>query len=550
LSKRIRMHSLWQLLVLFALLIDASLSLEVDCEIVVAGGSTASLAAAWAAAESNPQATVCLTDPTDWLGGQLTASAVSAIDFGPDNPPSHQKGKNLPASFNELYGIFSGNPGKCWVSQKCFQPQILVDEAITPHNEKYSNLKIFYNTVITKTARDAKGNIIRLDAVQRTAAPGTTGWERLQSEVLSDWYSLAPSTLFPKKEQIVFGGIKVAIEATEFGDVLMTGDIQTAQGIEYPNENSTTFLDVCGQANTIDFYMHFKEEKPVNPWTPPLGCRQCPSGQPENGCCHFYYDQSNGKGWDRVWTYRRVFANGSLEVNPGDISLQNYGSQDSDRYLFLSLEEAKRQVQTGWQGGINISALAYSEQRSYGWYWFMYNNATDNIRSHLIMNRTQVATLTGLAKMPYLRDARRSLYGIEGFRLELAELQGSPTGPKFPDTIGIGNYPVDIHEGACPDALPHYLNNRHYAPYYIPFRALTVQEAPNLLVAGKNMAQSYHANACTRLHPEEWVTGSAAGIAAAMMVKNNLATTYQVYQDIATLQKLLLASGQPLEWSL
>ncbi len=25
---------------------------------------------------------ICLTEPTDWLGGQLTSSGVSAIDFG------------------------------------------------------------------------------------------------------------------------------------------------------------------------------------------------------------------------------------------------------------------------------------------------------------------------------------------------------------------------------------------------------------------------------------------------------------------------------------
>ena len=41
---------------------------EVTCDIVVAGGSTASLAAAITAAEANASLTVCFTEITDWPG--------------------------------------------------------------------------------------------------------------------------------------------------------------------------------------------------------------------------------------------------------------------------------------------------------------------------------------------------------------------------------------------------------------------------------------------------------------------------------------------------
>ena len=44
----------------------ASGQLNVHCDVVVAGGSTASLAAAITAATAAPNATICLTDPTDW----------------------------------------------------------------------------------------------------------------------------------------------------------------------------------------------------------------------------------------------------------------------------------------------------------------------------------------------------------------------------------------------------------------------------------------------------------------------------------------------------
>ena len=45
----------------------------VACDIVVAGGSTASLAAAITAAEASPALTVCFTEITDWPGGQVVS---------------------------------------------------------------------------------------------------------------------------------------------------------------------------------------------------------------------------------------------------------------------------------------------------------------------------------------------------------------------------------------------------------------------------------------------------------------------------------------------
>jgi len=86
-------------------------------------------------------------------------------------------------------------------------------------------------------------------------------------------------------------------------------------------------------------------------------------------------------------------------------------------------------------------------------------------------------------------------------------------------------------------------------PYYIPFRALTVQKAPNLMVAGKTMSQSFHANSATRLHPEEWATGVAAGAAAHFMAYEKWGDTLKVYNQMAHLQNILKTLGQPLEWT-
>jgi hypothetical protein len=68
-------------------------------------------------------------------------------------------------------------------------------------------------------------------------------------------------------------------------------------------------------------------------------------------------------------------------------------------------------------------------------------------------------------------------------------------------------------------------------PSYLPFRALTNHQVDNLLVAGLTMAQSFMANSALRMHPIEWISGQAAGVAAALMVQKKLATTAELYQS-------------------
>jgi len=51
---------------------------ETRCDVLVVGGGTGGIAAALAAARAGRQ--VCLLEETDWIGGQLTAQGVYALD--------------------------------------------------------------------------------------------------------------------------------------------------------------------------------------------------------------------------------------------------------------------------------------------------------------------------------------------------------------------------------------------------------------------------------------------------------------------------------------
>ena len=146
--------------------------------------------------------------------------------------------------------------------------------------------------------------------------------------------------------------------------------------------------------------------------------------------------------------------------------------------------------------------------------------------------------------------------GLDGFRLFKANLtKPGPSNPKaayrWQDTVAIGQYfYADIHKMVVADCpYPSYLTaGAPVLPYYIPFRALTVQNVPNLLVAGKSLAASFYANAAIRLHPEEWSTGVAAGAAAAVMFEHKMDTS-AAFANVALVQDRVLQLGSPLEWT-
>ena len=62
------------------------------------------------------------------------------------------------------------------------------------------------------------------------------------------------------------------------------------------------------------------------------------------------------------------------------------------------------------------------------------------------------------------------------------------------------------------------------------------------------MAQSFLVNSVTRLHPNEWASGTAAGVAAVMMSALNL-TSAQMAADVSQLQDRLRSLGVPLAFN-
>ena len=529
---------------------------NVTCDIVVAGGSTASLAAALTAAEAAPDLVVCFTEFTDWPGGQMSAGGVPAIDYGGSN----RKACNQPRSFRDAMDSIpgdkhlhnttegSGSPGACSVSTTCYLPNAWVQDWVMPRLGRSSNLRVFLRTAVVATRRDESGRIVALDAVRRRPrAGGRPEWSRRLSEELHDWYTPTDSSDFSKEVLTLTG--KVFIEATELGDVLATSGLPFAQGIEVPHENSTALESGCGQAATLTFYMELLDSAPAMPDPAPAG-GAAGGGWPDP------QSFADGGGWRHSWSWRRSFCAGNTSLfasNVGDITQQNLGNDLDTAYCLLNLEDTRAEAAKGWRGGLNLTALRMLEDRAYGWFHYMKNVSKlvdPSYESRLVINRTTSGTSHGLSKMVYWRDTRRAASAFRLMHTELRDTSGA-TGVHFFDSVALGEYNDDTHHlSSC--SYPDYMNGRGEGakPYYIPFRALMVDGAPNLLAAGKSMSQTFHANSNTRLHPSEWTSGVAAGGAAVLMARNGWSSA-DALANIAQVRAYLNSSsvGQPLDWT-
>lgn len=118
----------------------------------------------------------------------------------------------------------------------------------------------------------------------------------------------------------------------------------------------------------------------------------------------------------------------------------------------------------------------------------------------------QTAPLAGVRESRRIRTA---------YRLTAADICARR---KFPDRIAQSAYPVDIH-GAAPEAVPAAETDRPW--FEIPYRCLPVAGFANLLAAGRCIGADFTAQSAVRIQPTCRVLGEAAGIAAAMAVRED-----------------------------
>ena len=111
------------------------------------------------------------------------------------------------------------------------------------------------------------------------------------------------------------------------------------------------------------------------------------------------------------------------------------------------------------------------------------------------------------------------------------------TGRHWPDAIGLGAFPIDIHD-ASSATMAHTEPPAH--PYQIPLGCLWSADYRNLFLAGRLVSSTHEANGSLRITATCFVTGEASGVAAAQMARHG-----QV--EAMELQRVLRERGVLLE---
>ena len=100
----------------------------------------------------------------------------------------------------------------------------------------------------------------------------------------------------------------------------------------------------------------------------------------------------------------------------------------------------------------------------------------------------------------------------------------------FPDEIGRYSYPVDIHpmtpneKGMQDFEKSILLKHEKGQSYSIPYGALVARDLDNLLIAGRHVGADRPMQASVRVIPGAFITGQAAGIAAALCAEDGCDT--------------------------
>lgn len=526
---------------------------EIGADVLVVGGGLGGVAAALAAVRHGRR--VVLTEPTTWLGGQLTSQAVP-----PDEHPWIEmfgctaSYRRLRDAIREHYRTWYPlrrparedpwlNPGRGKVSRLCHEPRVaaaVLDAMVGPY-QAAGRLTVLRRTEPVETTTD--GDVVT--AVRLRHDDGTHTWAR------------AP----------------YVIDATELGDLLPLAGIEHVTGFESRAETGEPSAPDEAQPDNVQamswvFALEHREgenhviERPerydyfrsIHPpfWPAPLLSLTAPDPRtleplertfvPNGDDAPVVADQSRDPGDRELWAFRRILARSTFE--PGfldsDVTIVNWPMIDylDGHPMASDPQEAARHI-----------AGAYDQARS-----FLYYLQTEAPRADggtgfpgLRPRPDVMGSSDGFALAPYIREGRRIKALTTVVEQDVSfDVRGDKGAVRYPDTVGVGMYRIDLHPSTGGD---NYIDVAS-TPFYLPLGALIPQRVTNVLAGAKNIGTTHLTNGCYRLHPVEWNAGEVAGLLAAHCLDHGL-TPHAVHADadrVAQFQAEIVADGIEIDW--
>ncbi len=464
-----------RLLLILSLFIFSCEKAALETEVLVIGGSTSGVSAALTSARQG--VSTVLVEEGPWLGGMLTAAGVSGVD-GNTKLLSGIWGE-FRDSLIQFYGskksLQSG-----WVSNHLFEPS-LGNQIFQNMVKREPFLRPYMEKKITAIEKHEKG------------------WKVELSDQNNDY------TLYAK----------IVVDATEMGDIAAKVGVPYDIGMDSretygediaPKKENDVIQDLTYVMILEDFDSDKTIKKPID-YDPSI-----------------FYCASQSKNCEKEYTNRVLWPKDSLMTYgrlPNGKVMINWPINGNDYYVNAieqSSDERKKSFEKAKQKSLKFLYYLQTELgfNSYG------------------LSEGEFPTEDNLPLIPYHRESRR----INGVTTLTVNHLARPYKQEFPlyrTGIAVGDYPVDHHHASHPNAKE--LPKLHFYPvpsYSIPMGCLLPKTIENFIVAEKSISVTNIVNGTTRLQPVVLQIGQAAGMMAAISIKENIQPAHLSVRKVQT----------------
>lgn len=528
---------------------------KLTADVVIIGAGLGGCAAAFSALRNN--LTVVLTEETDWVGGQLTQQGVPPDEhmwIETHGAPQLYRDfrtairayykKNYPLT-EQAKAVQYLNPGSGSVSKLCHEPQVAVSvlmEMMAPY--------ISAQKLVLLTEHKVVNAAVEKDEVRSV---NVKNLRNKQTVTLSGSYF---------------------VDATELGDLLpltgteyVTGTESKAQTNELhapdkANPKNNQAFTMCfaidyapGEDWTIkkpaeyDFWKEFVPKMRI-PWSGKMiGLHYSDPRTLKPKELGFHPDGRQMGSMLNLWNYRKIINRENFVPGfyKGDITIVNWPQND---YVLGDIVDVSEEV-------FNKHVYRAKQQSLSLLYWLQ----TEAPRPDggkgwpgVRLRKDIMGTDDGLAKYPYIREARRikALFTVLEEHVgaeQRAKVTGQTIGltsAPFYDSVGVGYYHIDLHPSSDGE---NYLDFGSL-PFQIPLGSLIPVRMKNLLPANKNIGTTHITNGCFRLHPVEWSIGEAVGMLVSYSLDKKV-TPRNVRENASMLkefQDFIRSQGIETEW--
>lgn len=448
---------------------------HIDVDVLVVGGGASGVTSAIQASRMGVR--VLVIEETEWLGGMLTSAGVSAIDG------NHQLPSGLWGEFRSHLYEYYGGPAAVetgWVSNTLFEPSV-------------------GNKILKDMLAAEKLATVWYKAKCLTVKKEVSGWK----------------VVVERNRQKYEVNAKIIIDATELGDLLPLVGANYKIGMDsrydtkeiYAPEHANDIIqDLTYVAILKDYGPHAnKTIKKPKGYDPKEFEHACDVADPAS------HDNTPKIDCSVMITYGKL-PNGKYMIN--------WPKHGNDIYLNIIEKSPEQRAEALEEAKLHTLRFIYHLQTKLGF-------------KNLGLADDEYDTKDKLPFIPYHRESRR-LNGIVQLTLPYVS---NPYEQEFPlyRTGGIvGDYTIDHHHLKNPKAPDIDFVKIKVPSYNVPLGSLIPRTVEDFVVAEKSISVSNIVAGATRLQPVVLGIGQAAGVIAALSIKQGVSPKALNVRDIQT----------------